>query len=92
MLTKEKIHQILTERFQPVLLQVTDDSRHHAGHNDEAARGGTHFSIEIVSSVFSGKTLVERHRMIYAVLEEGFKQRLHALAIKASAPQEAQDT
>jgi BolA family transcriptional regulator, general stress-responsive regulator len=88
MLTKEKIKQILTERFAPVSLAVTDDSHQHAGHNPEAAGGGTHFSVVIVSPVFAGKKLVERHRMIYAVLEEGFKARLHALAIKASSPDE----
>jgi stress-induced morphogen len=88
MLTKEKIYQILTDRFQPAKLEVTDDSRQHAGHNPEAARGGTHFSIVIVSSAFAGKKLVERHRLIYQALEEGFRQRLHALAIKASSPDE----
>jgi BolA protein len=88
MLTKEKIHQILTDRFHPTRLTVTDDSRSHAGHNAEAARGGTHFSIEIVAAAFSGQKLVDRHRLIYQALEEGFKQRLHALVIKASSPDE----
>jgi len=88
MLTKEKIQQILLERFHPTRLAVTDDSHQHADHNPDAAGGGTHFSVEIVSPAFTGKKLVERHRMIYGVLEEGFKVRLHALAIKAYSPEE----
>ena len=88
MLTKDKIHEILTQRFVPMKLVVTDDSHQHAGHNAEAVRGGTHFSIHIVSPHFAGKKLLERHRMIYDVLGEGFKGRLHALAIKALAPGE----
>lgn len=88
MLTKEKIQQILQEKFHPVRLAVTDDSHSHAGHNPDAAGGGTHFSVEIVSQVFTGKKLVERHRMVYAALEEGFKGKLHALAIKAISPED----
>jgi BolA family transcriptional regulator, general stress-responsive regulator len=89
MFTKEKIHEILTHRFDPVELEVTDDSRSHAGHNPEAAGGGTHFSVRIVSSVFSGKNLIERHRLVYGALQDAFKMRLHALAIKALSPDEA---
>ncbi len=89
MFTKEKIQQILTERFDPIALDVTDDSRSHAGHNPEAAGGGTHFSVRIVSSVFTGKNLIERHRLVYGALQEAFKVRLHALAIKALSPEEA---
>jgi len=88
MFTKEKISQILTEQFQPVQLIVTDDSHQHAGHNEEAKDGGTHFSVTIVSSAFTGKKLIERHRMVYAALEQGFHERLHALALKTISPEE----
>lgn len=88
MLTKAQIEQILIQKFHPILLIVTDDSHSHAGHNPDAARGGTHFSLEIVSSEFSGKKLVERHRMVYAALSEGLKTHIHALAIRALSPEE----
>ena len=88
MLTQEKIQKILTDHFHPVMLRVTDDSHQHAGHNPSAADGGTHFSIAIVSDLFTGKKLVERHRMVYAVLEHEFKDKLHALVIKAYSPGE----
>ena len=88
MLTKAQIEQILIQKFHPVKLVVTDDSRSHAGHNPQAAHGNTHFSLEIVSSEFTGKKLIERHRMIYAVLNEGLQTHIHALAIKALSPEE----
>ena len=88
MLTQAKITQILENKFHPVKLIVTDDSHSHAGHNPAAAGGGTHFSVEIVSQDFTGKKLLERHRMIYSVLEEVLKTQIHALAIKATSPQE----
>lgn len=88
MLTKERIEEILELTFKPSRLAVTDDSHKHAGHNPQAVFGGTHYSVEIVSSEFTGKKLVDRHRMIYAALAEGLKTHIHALAIKALAPEE----
>lgn len=88
MLTKAQIEEILTREFQPLRLVVTDDSHQHAGHNPQAAFGSTHFSVEIVSQKFAGKKLLERHRMIYAALSEGLNTHIHALAIRALAPDE----
>lgn len=88
MFNKAQIEQILTRKFNPVRLNVTDDSHKHAGHNPDAAGGGTHFSLEIVSKEFSGKKLIDRHRMVYDALSEGLKTRIHALAIKALSPEE----
>lgn len=87
-MTKAQIEEILTQKFQPVRLVVIDDSHQHAGHNPDAAGGGTHFSLEIVSKEFSGKKLIDRHRMVYDALAQGLRTRIHALAIKALAPEE----
>lgn len=83
---KAKIEKILQERFQPITLEVIDDSHAHAGHNPQAKEGGTHFTVVIVSKAFEGKSLVERHRMVYAALEGPIKERVHALAIQAKTP------
>ena len=88
MLTKVEIEQILIAKFHPVKLIVTDDSHSHAGHNPQAAFGGTHYSIEIASGEFTGKKLIERHRMVYAALNKGLQANIHALAIKALSPEE----
>ncbi|MEI7998980.1 MAG: BolA family protein [Candidatus Omnitrophota bacterium] len=80
---KAKIEKLLQENFKPQFLEVIDDSLSHAGHNLEAQKGGTHFNISIVSQDFNGKTSLERHRMIYSVLEEPLKSGVHALSIKA---------
>jgi BolA protein len=88
MLSKVKIEEILKKKFHPVRLIVTDDSHKHAGHNPQAERGGTHFSVEIVSALFSGKKLVERHRMVYEALKDGLQSHIHALAIKALSIEE----
>ncbi len=49
-------------------------------------RTGTmdHFSVRIISDVFKGKNLLDRHRLIYDALAEPMKDgRIHALEIKA---------
>jgi BolA protein len=41
-----------------------------------------------VAPSFSGKSLVERHRMIYDALGDAMHREIHALSIKALAPDE----
>ncbi|MQL97876.1 hypothetical protein Taro_030568 [Colocasia esculenta] len=47
---------------------------------------GASFEIEIVSELFHGKRLLERHRMVNAALAEQLKQ-IHALSIKKARPE-----
>jgi len=75
--------------LEPSRLELTDDSALHAGH-EGAKSGGGHYRLTIVSQQFSGKSTVARHRMIYAALGPMMQQQVHALAIRACAPDEAQ--
>jgi len=85
MTMRDKIEAKLISAFAPSSLIVTDDSHHHAGHGGAREGGETHFSVQIVSSAFAGKSRVEMHRAINAVLAEEFVERVHALAISARA-------
>lgn len=85
--TKDKIDQILRSTFSVEDLMVTDDSHLHAGHNEAAKLGGTHFTVEIVSKDFHGKSRLQRHRMINHALSQNFNNGLHALVIRAKSPQ-----
>jgi BolA protein len=75
--------------LQPSRLELGDDSALHAGH-EGAKGGGGHYRLVIVSDQFSGKSTVTRHRMIYAALGPMMQQQIHALAIRAYAPDEAE--
>jgi BolA protein len=75
--------------LQPSRLELADESALHAGH-EGAKGGGGHYRLTIVSSQFSGKSTVARHRMIYAALGPMMQQQIHALAIRAYATDEAQ--
>lgn len=83
---------LIEERLQtvlaPVSLDIIDDSAAHAGH--AGARDGGHFTVRIVSAAFAGKTLIQRHRLIYAALADLMHRDIHALSIsKAKTPDEA---
>ncbi|MGH7549867.1 MAG: BolA family protein [Gemmatimonadota bacterium] len=48
-----------------------------------------HLEARVVSPVFEGKSLVERHKMVYAPLRDWIDDdTVHALAVKAWTPQQ----
>ncbi len=81
----EEIENTLQRAFTPDELEVTDDSRQHAGH--AGARSGGHFSVLIVAEAFRGRSLLERHRLVYDALSP-LKSGIHALSVRALAPGE----
>jgi BolA protein len=86
---RERMRQKLTVEFEPILLEINDNSADHAGHPGYDPKGETHFSILIVSDAFIGHTQVARHRMVYWTLADELKERVHALSLKAMTSQEA---
>jgi BolA protein len=79
----QALTQRLQERLNPVFLEVLDESAAHAGHVGADASGmGTHFRVRIESAVFTGKSRVARHRLVYDALQEYMDLGLHALAIE----------
>ena len=89
MSTKDRITNKLREAFAPESLDVSDESHLHEGHAGHRPGGGTHFRVYIVSRAFEGKSRIERHRMINATLAGELEGNVHALAIRAQAPGEA---
>jgi BolA protein len=78
----------LNSALRPSRIELVDDSQQHRGHGGYNPAGESHFSLSIESSAFSGKSRVERQRMIYAALGELMDARVHALSIRATAPGE----
>jgi BolA family transcriptional regulator, general stress-responsive regulator len=80
---KERLEQKLRDAFSPSICIIKDQSHLHAGHAGADPAGETHFRLEIVSDAFAGKSRLEAHRMIYAVIQEEMEERVHALVIRA---------
>lgn len=80
---------LLRERLAalaPQSLTIADESHRHAGH--AGAGGGAHFRVDIVAAAFSGKKTLVRHRLMYDAAGDLMHHRIHALAIRALAPEE----
>jgi BolA protein len=88
MTVRDTITKKLNDAFGPESLDVVDESHLHAGHSGHKPGGETHFRVYIVSKAFQGKTRIDRHRAINALLAPELATGIHALAIKATAPGE----
>ncbi len=88
MTAKDNIAQKLREAFHPESLDVIDESHLHEGHAGHRPGGETHFRVHIVSNAFEGKSRIDRHRMVNALLAPELAGGVHALAIKARSPGE----
>ncbi|MFA6971513.1 MAG: BolA family protein [Gallionella sp.] len=73
--------------LNPVSLEIIDESHKHAGHAG-SRDGGGHYLLQIVTSQFTGKSTLVRHRMIYLALGDMMKREIHALNIQAKTPDE----
>lgn len=88
MTVTDKITNKLNEAFTPESLDVADESHLHEGHAGHRPGGETHFRVYIVSKAFEGKSRIDRHRMINALLAPELSGSVHALALHAHAPGE----
>ncbi|HLI67840.1 MAG TPA: BolA family protein [Caulobacteraceae bacterium] len=82
------IRDKLEAAFTPDVLEIEDDSARHAGHGGARPGGETHFNVVIVTPAFTGLSLVQRQRVIHAVLADELEGKVHALSIRALAPGE----
>ena len=81
--------QLLSAAFAPTKLDVINDSASHHGHAGDDGSGESHFTVVIESAAFAGKSRLERQRMVNRALGDIPGTRVHALAVRASAPGEA---
>jgi len=86
-MTIDLIKTLLTDALAPESLELGDNSHAHAGHAG-AQSGGGHYHVRIVSSAFDGKSMVQRHQLIYKALGDLMKHEIHALGIEAFTPTE----
>lgn len=82
-----KIERILRARFEPQHFELRDDSARHAGHRG-ATSGGGHYHVLLVSAVFEGRSLLDRHRMVNEALTEMFGAEIHALGLTTLTPEQ----
>jgi BolA protein len=82
------LEQRLRQALSPEVLQINDHSNAHRNHAGSAFGG--HFQVSIVSPLFIGKSSLQRHRMVYAAIQDLLNTGIHALSIDAKTPDESQ--
>ena len=74
MITPAEIESTLLEAFPGARVSVGD------------MRGtGDHFEIIVESNIFQGKSILDQHKMVYAVLKTEMDHRIHAVQLKTKA-------
>lgn len=84
----QEIETLLHAALSPISLAVINDSARHHGHAGDDGSGESHFTVQIESAAFAGLSRLARQRLIIAALGDIPGQRVHALAIRATAPGE----
>jgi len=84
MTVQTTIEEKLANDFQPLHLEVINESNNH----NVPEGSESHFKVVVVSPAFTGKNLLARHRMINATLASELKDAIHALAIHTYTEEE----
>ena len=81
-----KIEQKLIKIIKLMHFEVKDFTGRHLNH--EQHNGGFHLEAIIVSENFIGKSLIERHKIIYEILGDLLNHEIHAFSMKTLTPDE----
>ena len=81
-----EMEALLNEAFAPTQLDIINDSARHSGHSGDDGSGESHFTVVIEAPAFADMNRLARQRAVIAALGDIVGQRVHAVAIKASAP------
>jgi stress-induced morphogen len=74
-IAQDELYQLIKDEFPDAEINITD-----------LAGDGDHYSAEIISAHFTGKSRVAQHQMVYNALKGRMGGALHALALKTSPP------
>jgi BolA protein len=83
---RERIENKLRAGLTPSHLELVDETQMHNVPPDSES----HWKVVLVSEVFEGKSLVQRHQAVYALLGEEMRNGIHALAMKTLTPEQWQ--
>ncbi len=78
--------------LQPIYLEIINDSEKHAGHvgamDPNGTKGETHFRLIIASNQFTGKSKIERHRIMITAIGDDLHSKIHSISAKLFTPAE----
>lgn len=72
--TPDDVRRYIAEGLECSVLEVSGD--------------GQHFEALIVSELFEGKRLIQRHQIVYRALGDRMREEIHALSMRTLTPAE----
>lgn len=81
-----RIHQKVVAAFDPLYVDLVNESHRHSGPATES-----HFKLTLVSEVFQNQRPLKRHQAVYTLLAEELKGGVHALSLHLFTPAEWDD-
>tara|TARA_A100000164_G_C21573953_1_gene615348 strand:+ start:401 stop:706 length:306 start_codon:yes stop_codon:yes gene_type:complete len=84
----DEIEKKLRSNLNPTEFDIWDESDAHKGHAG-ATDGASHFFVRVVSSKFTNLNRVQRHKLVYGLLDGYIPKKIHALSIQAITPDES---
>ncbi len=81
---QQTIERKLQQALSPMHLEVLSETHMHNVPEDAES----HYRVTVVSEQFSGKSLLQRHRLVNAALAEELASGIHALALHTMTPEE----
>ncbi len=87
MTMQQTIEEKITASLAPVHLRVVNESYKH----NVPAGSESHFKVVIVCGGFEGKSLLQRHQAVNAILQEELKRDIHALSMETLTAGEWED-
>lgn len=69
----QRIRELIESNLPGAVAQVSGDD-------------GRHFEALVTCPGFSGKSLVQQHRMVYSALGEYMHEAIHALSLRTAVP------
>ena len=73
----EVIENKLSQGLSIEHLEIVNESANH----NVPPGSESHFKVVVVSNAFEGKSLIARHQLIYQLLADEMREKIHALAL-----------
>lgn len=77
----DEVKLLLETVLKPSYIEIADESDLHVGHAGNT--GGAHLSLYIVSKTFINQSRIERHKIVYKILDGLIPAKIHAIKIQA---------
>ena len=78
---KNKLIKLIKTKINVERIELKDFTHQHRNHQKN--NDGKHFTLNVVSDDFINISLINRHRMIYKIVDKFLKNEIHALSISA---------